>query len=132
ALLTDMNAPIGRAAGNWLEVKESVGCLEGRGPADLQELVIECAAHLLVLTDKSPDVESARTKVARVLCAGEPRRKWDEMLRAQGAELDAFNAKLQRDHTAPVVRELKAGRDGFVARCDARMMGELIRDLGGS
>ena len=30
ALLTNMETPLGRAAGNWLEVKESVACLEGR------------------------------------------------------------------------------------------------------
>ncbi|MFM8358310.1 MAG: thymidine phosphorylase, partial [Verrucomicrobiota bacterium] len=32
ALLTDMNRPLGRAAGNWLEVRETVECLAGRGP----------------------------------------------------------------------------------------------------
>ncbi len=50
ALLTNMDVPLGRAAGNWLEVKEAVACLECRGPDDLQELVVECAAHLLLLT----------------------------------------------------------------------------------
>ena len=34
AILTDMNTPLGRAAGNWLEVKESVDCLEKKGPDD--------------------------------------------------------------------------------------------------
>ena len=47
AMLTDLRTPHGRAAGNWLEVKEAVQCLEGRGPADLQALVVECAASLL-------------------------------------------------------------------------------------
>src|ERR1039457_2398372 len=46
ALLTNMQIPLGCAAGNWLEVKESVLCLEGRGPDDLRELVLACAAQL--------------------------------------------------------------------------------------
>ena len=53
------------------------------------------------------------------------------MLIAQGADLGAFNKKLALDHTAPVVVELKAEKPGFVSRCDARLIGEVIRDLGG-
>src|ERR1019366_1860245 len=56
---------------------------------------------------------------------------WDEMLAAQGADLAAFKRKLALDHTAPVVVELKAPASGFVSRCDARILGETIRELGG-
>jgi thymidine phosphorylase len=131
AMLTDMNAPVGRAAGNWLEVKESVECLEGRGPDDLKRHVIDCAAHLLVQTRKVPDVDAARRQADSCLASGEPRRKWDELLVAQGADLDTFRRKLALEHTAPVVREIKATRSGFVVRCDARLVGEVVRDLGG-
>jgi thymidine phosphorylase len=131
ALLTDMNVPLGRAAGNWLEVKESVRCLEDDAASDLRELVIDCAAHLLVLTEKLPDVEWGRARALQVLASGAPRRKWEEMLRRQGADLDAFHAKLRSEHTAPVVVEVKSAREGFLARVDARILGEVIRDLGG-
>jgi pyrimidine-nucleoside phosphorylase len=131
ALLTDMNTPLGRAAGNWLEVRESVACLEDAGPQDLRELVITCAAHLLVQTGKASSQEVARQQAADCLASGAPRRKWDAMLRAQGADLDAFNRKLARDYTAPAIGEIKADRHGIVSRCDARLIGEVIRDLGG-
>jgi pyrimidine-nucleoside phosphorylase len=131
ALLTDMNTPLGRAAGNWLEVKESVACLEGQGPEDLRELVLAFAAHLLAQTGKASSIESASRQAEACLSSGAPRRKWDEMLVAQGANLAAFNQKLTRDSTAPAVVELKADRSGFVAQCDARILGEVIRDLGG-
>ncbi|MFZ0827458.1 MAG: thymidine phosphorylase [Verrucomicrobiia bacterium] len=146
ALLTDMNTPLGRAAGNWLEVKESVACLEaqtGRAdlpvsqsvrqpvPADLRLLVIDLAAHLLVQTKKSKSLAAARQRAEDCLNSGEPRRKWDEMLVAQGANLAAFNKKLALDHTASAVMELKSPRAGFVSKCDARIIGEVTRDLGG-
>jgi pyrimidine-nucleoside phosphorylase len=131
ALLTDMNSPLGCAAGNWLEVKESVECLDGRGPADLRQLVLEFAAQLLLLTDRATSLESARGTAATCLDSGAPRRKWDEMLAAQGADLEATRRKLALDHTAPVVVEVQAPRSGFVTRCDARVVGEAIRDLGG-
>ncbi len=138
AILTDMNTPLGRAAGNWLEVKESVTCLEIGNPKseirkqnDLRSLVLECAAHLLVQTRKARSIAVARALAEDCLNSGAPRRKWDEMLVVQGADLAAFNRQLALDHTAPVVRELKADRNGFISQCDARLIGEVIRDLGG-
>jgi len=131
AILTDMNTPLGRAAGNWLEVKESVECLEGRGPADLLELVVDSAAHLLVQTRKAKSLDAARKVAEACMNSGEPRRKWDEMIVAQGADLKAFNRKLAQDSTAKVVVEVKAGKEGWVSKCDARIIGEVIRDIGG-
>ena len=131
ALLTNMQTPLGRAAGNWLEVKESVLCLEGRGPDDLRELVLACAAHLLVQTGKAKAPDAARQQAEDCLASGKPRKKWDEMLATQGADLAAFNRKLALDRTAPVVVELKATASGFVSRCDACILGETIRELGG-
>lgn len=131
AILTDMNTPLGRAAGNWLEVKESVECLEKKGPNDLRELVIECAAHLLVQTGKSKSRAAARALAENCLHSGAPRQKWDEMLVAQGADLKAFKQKLSLDSTAKVVVEVKSPKAGYVSKCDARIIGEVIRDLGG-
>jgi len=131
AILTDMNTPLGRAAGNWLEVKESVECLENKGPDDLRELVLICAAHLLVQTRKAKNFRAAKKIAEDCLNSGAPRKKFDEMLIAQGADVKAFNHKLKSDSTAPVVVELKSPRAGFISKCDARIIGEVIRDLGG-
>ncbi len=148
AMLTDMNTPLGRAAGNWLEVKESVALLEGSAAvpaagskfagetpalhlADLRSLVLDCAAHLLVQTRKAKSLVAARKQAADCLNSGAPRKKWDEMLVAQGGDLGAFSKKLALDSTTAVVVELKAEKPGFVAKCDARFIGEVIRDLGG-
>ena len=131
AILTDMNSPVGRTAGNWLEVKESVECLDGHGPADLRELVVECAAQLLFVTGLDDNIVSARARALQMLLSGAPRRKWDEMLTAQGADLNALQTKLALDRTAPFVVAMKAERDGWIARADARILGEVVRDLGG-
>jgi pyrimidine-nucleoside phosphorylase len=152
AILTNMDTPLGRAAGNWLEVKESVACLDpsvlpasrwqikssqfcrqdaSSTFADLRSLVLDCAALLLVQTRKAKSLVAARKRAEDCLNSGAPRKKWDEMLIAQGADLGAFNKKLALDHTAPVVVELKAEKPGFVSKCDARLIGAVIRDLGG-
>jgi pyrimidine-nucleoside phosphorylase len=153
AILTDMNTPLGRAAGNWLEVKESVAVLArrtgvapvsnlktkkmetGRMPVlrcdDLRSLVLDCAAHLLVQTRKARSLATARKQAGECLASGAPRKKWDEMLVAQGADLNAFNRKLALDSTAKTVVGLKSEKAGYISRCDARIIGEAIRDLGG-
>ena len=53
------------------------------------------------------------------------------MIVAQGADLDVFNEKLKRDSIATHVAEVKAEKAGFISQCDARIIGEVIRDLGG-
>ena len=157
AILTDMNTPLGRAAGNWLEVKESVTCLEpisssrrresahsstlglsqrrltsaATSADDLRSLVLDCAAHLLVQTKRKKSLATARKQAEECLNSGAPRAKWDEMLAAQGADLKAFKEKLALDYTALVMVELKSPEAGFVSKCDARIIGEVIRDLGG-
>jgi pyrimidine-nucleoside phosphorylase len=133
AILTDMNTPLGHAAGNWLEVKESAECLQPGAPADtdLMRIVTTCAAQLLQLAGKAKDARAAAAIVQRCLDSGEPLRRWEAMLAAQGADLRAYRARLALDHTARVVRELRATRAGYVVRCDARVIGETIRDLGG-
>ena len=85
-----MDAPLGRAAGNWLEVKESVDCLANKGPDDLRGLVLASAAHLLVQTLKAKNLNAAQKMAADSLASGKPLQKFREMLAAQGADLDAF------------------------------------------
>jgi pyrimidine-nucleoside phosphorylase len=131
ALLTDMNTPLGCSAGNWLEVKESVDCLQGRGPVDLRNLVIECAANLLVQAGAELTIEGAWRKASAELDSGRPLRKWEELLQAQGADLSAYRNKLAADIDAPAVTELKSPRGGVVVRCSARVIGEVVRDMGG-
>src|SRR4051812_43079517 len=59
ALLTDMNQPLGRMAGNLVEVHESIATLEGRGPPDLWDCTRELAAELLLLTGQARGREEA-------------------------------------------------------------------------
>jgi thymidine phosphorylase len=76
-------------------------------------------------------LKAAHRQAEDCLDSGKPRQKWNEMLAAQGADLDAFASKLRLERTAPVALELRARKGGYVSRCDARIIGEVVRDLGG-
>jgi pyrimidine-nucleoside phosphorylase len=131
ALLTRMDAPTGRSAGNWLEVKETVECLDGDGPEDLRFLTVELAAHLLMMEGKSLDLPQARAQAESCLESKQPRTRFNDMLAAQGADLADFERRLAQDHLAPNVVELRSEHSGWLTRCDARLIGEVVRDLGG-
>ncbi|HSH94936.1 MAG TPA: hypothetical protein VK968_12375, partial [Roseimicrobium sp.] len=123
--------PLGRSAGNWLEVREAARCLDGYGPDDLQLLSVECAAVLLVETGKAKDLAAGRQLAMVSLASGAAARKWDEMLASQGANPIEFRHQIRSESTAPVVVEYITPEEGFVTRCDARIIGEIVRDLGG-
>lgn len=131
SILSPMDAPLGRTAGNWLEVRESVECLENRGPADLRALVIECAAQLLKLTGRAKTVAAGRMLASDCLATREPLARWEAMLAAQGADLTAYQAKLAKGDTANVISEVPSPKSGVVREVDARVIGEVVRDLGG-
>lgn len=78
ALLTDMSTPLGRTAGNALEVRESVEVLAGGGPADVVELTLALAREMLDaagLADADP---------AKALADGSAMDAWRRMIKAQG------------------------------------------------
>lgn len=117
ALVTAMDVPLGVAAGNALEVAESVDVLAGGGPADVVELTLLLARHMLELVGIDVDP-------AEAISSGRAMDHWRRMIRAQGGDPDA---PLPR---APIVETLTADRDGIVTRCDALAIGRATWRLG--
>ena len=118
ALLTDMSVPLGRTAGNGLEVAESVEVLAGGGPADVVELTVALAGEMLAAAGLS-DVDPA---VA--LVDGRAMDVWRRMIAAQGGSPDA---------PLPVDREtseLPAPATGVLTRLDAYAVGVAAWRLG--
>ena len=117
ALVTAMDVPLGVAAGNALEVAESLDVLAGGGPADVVELTLLLARHMLELVGIEADP-------AEAIASGRAMDHWRRMIRAQGGDPDA---PLPR---APIVETLTADRDGIITRCDALAIGRAAWRLG--
>ena len=90
ALLTDMTTPLGRTAGNALEVAESVEVLAGGGPADVVELTVTLAREMLAAAGRD-DVDPAER-----LASGAAMDVWRAMIRAQDGDPDARAAPRRR------------------------------------
>ncbi|MGL4512067.1 MAG: thymidine phosphorylase [Lacipirellulaceae bacterium] len=124
ALVTDMNQPLGRLAGNAVEIDESVDCVCGSGPADLRELTVALGAEGLRLAGAATTDAEGRTLVARALDSGAAYEKLAEMVRAQGGDLEA-----ERPRGAEVVVE--STRSGVIASIDTEALGYAVIELGG-
>ncbi|WP_405613218.1 thymidine phosphorylase [Streptomyces sp. NBC_01511] len=118
ALLTDMATPLGRTAGNALEVRESVDVLAGGGPADVIELTLALAREMLDAAGL-PDADPAKA-----LADGSAMDVWRRMIAAQGGDPDA---------ALPVARErqvITAPSSGVLTRLDAYDIGVAAWRLG--
>ena len=122
--LTDMDQPLGEAVGNALEIREAVRTLKGDGPADLRELSVVSAAHLVALCDGADQAE-ARSRVECVLRNGAAFETYGRWIRAQGGDPDEGALS-----TSPVVREVTAEAEGVVSRLDALAVGMASVHLG--
>ena len=86
ALLTAMEAPLGRMVGNALEVRESIDVLKGGGPEDLREVTVELAAELLVSTGVAKDAGEARATLSAILGGGAALDRFARLVEAQGGD----------------------------------------------
>jgi len=129
AMVTDMDEPLGRAAGNALEVKEAIEVLGGGGPADLRALCLDEAAHLLDLAVQGVGEQRARTRVERAVTSGAALAQLRRTVAAQGGD-PRHVEEPSRLPAAPVVRVVRARRAGFVGRVDALAVGRLVMGLG--
>ncbi|MDT0275062.1 thymidine phosphorylase [Blastococcus goldschmidtiae] len=118
ALVTAMDRPLGRAAGNAVEVAESVEVLAGGGPADVVELTLALAREMLAGAGR-PDVDPAEA-----LADGRAMDVWRRMIAAQGGDPDAPLPRPAETHvvTAPAT--------GTLTRLDAFSLGVAAWRLG--
>jgi thymidine phosphorylase len=118
ALITAMDVPLGRTAGNAIEVAEALEVLAGGGPADVRELTLTLARAMLDavgLDGHDP---------ADALDDGRAMDVWRAMIRAQGGDPEAALAQARESHVVHAVR------DGVVTRLDAYGVGRAAWHLG--
>ena len=119
--LSEMNQPTGESAGNALEVGECVRCLQGQGPADLEEIVLDLAVAVSV---------SSREQLRRWIRDGSAWEKFQKMVSLQGGDVSALE-RLTEIHRAPCIGELKATTSGRLEKMDAGTLGQVVLELGG-
>jgi pyrimidine-nucleoside phosphorylase len=129
ALLTSMDAPLGRAVGNAVEVVESVDTLRGCGPSDLEELSVRLTAQMLVVGGVARDVADGDVRVRRALASGAGLEKLREMVAFQGGDPRVVDDPSLLP-VGPLREVITAPRTGVVTTIDAEAIGRATMLLG--
>lgn len=128
ALITNMDAPLGCAIGNALEVAEAVDTLKGGGPDDFRTLCLEISAHMLQLAGRGDGSECKKT-AEEALKSGHALDVFMRMVSAQGGDAGVIKDTGLLPKAA-VVQYAVAGRGGYIARMDAEKCGVAAGMLG--
>ncbi|MGB6193609.1 MAG: thymidine phosphorylase [Terracidiphilus sp.] len=132
ALMTDMGQPLGRSAGNWIEVAECVELLRGARPEsseDLRELSLILAGWMIHLGGEAATPEAGYQRAAGVLTDGHALRIFLAMVEAQGGDVRVFD-NMESFHRPGATEVLPAWQSGYVAAMDTTALGWAVQRLG--
>lgn len=133
AILTPMDDPHGRTAGNALEVAEAVETLKGEGPADTRALTLDLAVRMVALA-KGADGEDAKKSIrdalVKALDNGAALEKFGAMVEAQGGDRRFIDNPMLLPQAGATL-DIKAPAAGTVASVDAEKIGRVVLELGG-
>ena len=128
-LLSDMNQPLGVAVGNALEVKEAVDTLHAGGPVDFRQHCLHVSALMLMLGQRASDLESGLRMAEEAITSGAAFEKFRGLVGAQGGDV-SYVDDLEKFPKTKFVEIVKADRSGYLARVNARLIGEASVELG--
>jgi len=129
ALITNMDAPLGRMVGNSLEVVECIETLKGHGPRDVEELSVLLAARMLIVAGLEQDESAAVTRVRASLASGAGVEKLKEIIQFQGGDprvVDRYDLL----PSVPERHDVVAKEDGHISALLAEEIGRAAVMLG--
>jgi len=130
ALITDMDQPLGRAAGHANEIVECIEVLNGGGPADVRELSVELSAWMFYLGEKTKSVEEGRKLAERMISSGEAREKFRQCIRLQGGDERVIEEPDLLPKAASDA-DVESGARGTIVSTNCERFGIALAMLGG-
>jgi len=130
ALITRMDAPLGWAIGNALEVMECVEILRGEhGDSELAQMSFRLAAEMLVMGGAATTLEAAQTQVQASIHNGMALATLRRFVALNGGDALALDDFSRLPQPGQVV-DILADRAGYISAIDGRALGILAMDLG--
>lgn len=132
ALVTDMNFPLARSAGNAVEVLEAIAFLKNEtAHPRLREVAEGLSAELLRLGGLAESATQADALVTESISSGRAAEKFAAMVTGQGGPADLLERPGAYLPEAPVVRRVEVPRGGYVSSIGTKAVGDIVVALGG-
>ena len=112
AILTNMDEPLGFGVGNSIEVIEAIETLKGKGPKDLESVVLEIGAFLLEDAGIASKEEAKKLLIEKIE-NGEAFNKLVELVEAQGGDT-SYIQNPDKFEKAKNIVPLKAKTSGYI------------------
>lgn len=130
AVISDMDQPLGNAVGNILEVQEAMDTLQGKGPKDLEELVLTLGSYMVVASKKAETYETARQMLKQTLTDGSAFETFKKFIVAQGGCAEDVK-HLERLPKAQYIEPVYSQTSGYVKKIQTEEIGRISLLLGG-
>ena len=123
---SSMNQPLGRTAGLWCEMDESIAALKGDGAKDLMDVVFELGSKLLVQAGIIRGETATVTMQENLIQSGKAYDKFEEMVSVQGGDL----SQIKQLHQPKFELIVSAKSSGYVESMDTLNIGWAAVELG--
>ena len=132
AVMTDMDVPLGRAVGNWPEIREAIACLHGEhAESTLMQVVRGLAGEMIVLGGAAETPEEGRAKAREAIESGAALERFRRLVDTQGGDLSVVDDPDTRSDSASVAEvTVPAEVSGYVADLNALSIGQAAVELG--
>ena len=132
ALITDMDQPLARSAGNALEVAEAVALLKGEVRSErLWAVTLALATQALTMAGLARDEAQARDQLLQAWQSGAALQRFEQMVVALGGPQGFTDTPDEHLPKAAVSVPVWAEEEGCVTEIDTRAVGLAVVTLGG-
>jgi pyrimidine-nucleoside phosphorylase len=129
AFITDMNQPLGKYIGNWLEVYESIKVLKGEVKGNVFELSCTLAGAMIYLGGKANTLNQGIKLSKKLIKDGAAYNKFIEIVKNQGGDI-SYIKNPEKYQKAKVIRKLKSEKSGYLSEINSYEIGMAAVELG--
>ena len=123
---SNMNQPLGKTAGMWCEINESIQALKGNGAIDLMDVVFELGNKLIIDSGLTDTRSKATEMQIQCIDSGNAYDKFEEMVFNQGGYIGKTSELNEPLFSKKVISE----KNGFIKSFDTTALGWAAVQMG--